>query len=354
MTGIYTNVAALRAQNASRLAQTSLDKSMTHLSTGKRINSAADDAAGLAISTSMTAQIRGMNQAVRNAVDGISLIETADAALGEVTDMAQRIRELTVQSASGTYTVADRANMQTEVTALATQIAATLKATSFNGRSLFNTQPANSDPSRGPINEGTSIALQIGPDTRDTIAVSIPPVTTNYYRVVSDARLTRPAVYAGETTHLITFDDYTADARVGGRAVTLDDIGFSPPQRPGDSWYSDALARYPKWKSFTFTDEMNVTNPYRTANTLSRVDDLIASIGTVRAGLGASQNAIQASVNSMTSATTNLTDARSRIEDTDFSAETVTLAKAQILNQASTAMLAQANQSQQDVLKLLK
>ncbi len=354
MTGIYTNGAALRAQGASRLAQTALDKSMTHLSTGKRINSAADDAAGLAISTSMTAQIRGMNQGVRNAVDGISLIETADAALGEVTNMAQRIRELTIQSASDTYTVNDRANMQTEVTALATQIEATLKNTSFNGKTLFNTQPANSDPTRGSINEGTLISLQIGPNATDNISVSIPPITTNYYRSVYYAALSRPAVYSGNDTHLITFDDYTADAKVGDRTVTLADVGVVSRQQPGDSWYNNASSLAFRSKSFSLTDEMNVTNPYRTSNTLSRVDDLIATISGVRASLGASQNAIQAGVNGMTTAATNLTDARSRIDDTDFSAETVNLAKAQILNQASTAMLAQANQSQQDVLKLFK
>lgn len=354
MTGIYTNGAALRAQGASRLAQTALDKSMTHLSTGKRINSAADDSAGLAISTSMTSQIRGMNQGVRNAVDGISLIETADAALGEVTNMAQRIRELTIQSASDTYTASDRENMQTEVTALATQIEATLKNTSFNGKTLFNTQPANTDPTRGNLNLGTIIPLQIGSNATDRFSISIPPVTTNYYRTVYDISLSGPETYYGSATHLVTFDDYTADAKIAGLPVSLEDIGTTASQRPGDSWYRTVYYHNAKSKSFTLTEEMNVTNPYRTSNTLTRVDDLIANIGSVRASMGASQNAIQAGMNSMTTAATNLTDARSRIEDTDFSAETVNLAKAQILSQASTAMLAQANQSQQDVLKLLK
>ncbi len=354
MTGIYTNGAALRAQGASRLAQTALDKSMTHLSTGKRINSAADDAAGLAISTSMTAQIRGMNQGVRNAVDGISLIETADAALGEVTNMAQRIRELTIQSSSDTYTAGDRANMQTEVTALARQIESTLKNTAFNGKILFNTHPSYLDPNFGPIINATTVALQIGPSGADKFDITIPPVVTNYYRTVYDISLTGPELYHGSTTHLVTFDDYTANAKIAGLPVSLDDIGTTAQQRPGDSWYRPVIYRSANSKSFTFTEEINVTNPYRTSNTLSRVDDLIATIAGVRASLGASQNAIQAGVNSMTTNATNLTDARSRIEDTDFSAETVNLAKAQILNQASTAMLAQANQSQQDVLKLLK
>lgn len=354
MTGIYTNGAALLAQSASRLTQTALDKSITHLSTGKRINSAADDAAGLAISTSMTAQIRGMNQGVRNAVDGISLIETADAALGEVTNMAQRIRELTIQSSSGTYTAGDRANMQTEVTALATQIEATLKNTAFNGNSLFNTQPPYFDPALGTIDNVTTIPLQIGPNSADKINIKIPPIITNYNRTVYNIKLTGPERCYGNTGHLVTFDDYTAEAKIAGFPVTLDDIGTTAQQRPGDSWYRAVNYHNASSKSFTFAQELSVSNPYRNTNTLSRVDELITNIGSVRASLGASQNAIEAAVNSMTTAATNLTDARSRIEDTDFSAETVNLAKAQILGQASTAMLAQANQNQQDVLKLLK
>ena len=132
MTVINTNSSAIRAGNASRAANMSLQSAMERLSTGKRINSAKDDAAGLAISSSMTAQIRGMNQAIRNANDGMSMAQTADGALGEVTNMLQRIRELAVQSASGTYSDDDRGNLQTEVTALTTQITNILSNTKFN------------------------------------------------------------------------------------------------------------------------------------------------------------------------------------------------------------------------------
>src|SRR6266567_4339353 len=122
MTVINTNTAALRAQNGSRVANQALQTAMERLSTGKRINSAKDDAAGLAIASSMTSQIRGMNQAVRNANDGISLAQTADGALNEVTNMLQRVRELSIQSKSGTYSTSDRANLQAEVTQLQAQI----------------------------------------------------------------------------------------------------------------------------------------------------------------------------------------------------------------------------------------
>src|SRR5690242_10793569 len=126
MTVIGTNISALRASNASTSASMSLQQSMQRLSTGKRINSASDDAAGLAISNSMTSQINGMNQGIRNANDGIAMAQTADGALDEVTNMLQRIRELAVQAASGTYSSDDRTNMQTEVTQLTTEIGAVI------------------------------------------------------------------------------------------------------------------------------------------------------------------------------------------------------------------------------------
>src|SRR5438128_8542101 len=130
---INTNVSALRAQNGSRVADATLQIAMQRLSSGKRINSAKDDAAGLAISSSMTSQIRGMSQAIRNANDGISLAQTADGALGEVTNMLQRIRELAVQGASGTYSASDRANLQSEVAQLGLQITDVVTKTKFNG-----------------------------------------------------------------------------------------------------------------------------------------------------------------------------------------------------------------------------
>src|ERR1041384_5067013 len=138
MTVINTNPAALRAQNGSRVANQALQTAMERLSTGKRINSAKDDAAGLAIASSMTASIRGMNQGIRNANDGISMAQTAEGALEEVTNMLQRIRELAVQSASGTYSDDDRTNLQTEVTALTGQISDILANTKFNGNVLFD------------------------------------------------------------------------------------------------------------------------------------------------------------------------------------------------------------------------
>lgn len=269
MTVINTNVSALSAQNATRLANSSMQTAMQRLSSGKRINSASDDAAGLAISNSMTSQIRGMNQAIRNANDGISLVQTADGSLNEVTNMLQRIRELAVQSNSGTYSDDDRTNMQAEVTELTSQITDIVTNAKFNNNNLFATAAA------------TDFDIQTGANSGDTVKVSI------------------AALDLKETTMKV---DTTTDA--------------------------DA--------------------------TLGIVDDALKTVATVRAGLGASESRLNSVVNNLTNDVQNLSDARSRIQDTDFSAETTNLAQSQILSQAATAMLAQANQSAQGVLKLLQ
>jgi flagellin len=269
MTVINTNTAALRAQNGSRVANQSLSIAMERLSTGKRINSAKDDAAGLAIASSMTSSIRGMSQAIRNANDGISLAQTAEGALGEVTNMLQRIRELSVQSASGTYSDDDRANLQAEVAELTAQITDITTNTKFNGVTVFGTSDV-------------TIAIQTGSASAD------------------------------QTTLTVTGFDLSSatgsDISTAGGATTA----------------------------------------------LDNVDAGLKAVATTRASLGAGQSRLESTVNNLTSNIANLSDARSRIEDADFSAETTNLAKAQILSQASTAMLAQANQSAQGVLSLLR
>ncbi len=276
MTVIASNISALRASNASTSAQMALSTSMQRLSTGQRINSAKDDAAGLAISASMTSQIKGMNQGIRNANDGISMAQTAEGALDEVTNNLQRMRELEVQKANGTYSTDDIANIQSEQDALAAQITNVLTNTKFNGTALFaGTAGADADG---------KVTVQAGANTLDAITLDLGAdlLTTSGVEDVVDA---------GAAATGATIEDY---------------------------------------------------------------DTAIANISTRRASLGASQNQLQSAVNNLTSNSTNLSDARSRIQDTDYSAETTALAKAQILSQASTAMLSQANQSTQSVLKLLQ
>ena len=272
---INTNTSALRAQNGGRVANQALQTAMERLSSGKRINSAKDDAAGLAIASSMTAQIRGMNQAVRNSNDGISFAQTAEGALGEVSNMLQRIRELAVQSKSGTYSTADRTNLNAEASALQAQMADILTNTKFNGVAVFDyaaTDTASDD-----------IVIQVGAGT-ETVSVAKAFLNSGNFEAA----------------------DFAVDS---------------------------------------------VANA---TSTITNIDANLTSVNTARAGLGASQSRLESVVNNLTNVVTNLSDARSRIEDADFSQETTKLAKAQILSQASTAMLAQANQSQQGVLSLLR
>ncbi|WBH15666.1 flagellin N-terminal helical domain-containing protein [Sphingomonas radiodurans] len=289
MTVIASNTSALRASNASTMANKSLSTSMERLSTGKRINSAKDDAAGLAIASSMTSQIRGMNQGIRNANDGISLAQTAEGALDEVSNMLQRMRELRVQSENGTYASGDKQNIYSEQNALADQIRSVISNTSFNGTSLFK--------GNGTAGTAQSVTIQAGANASDTIAISI--------------------------------DDLSNNA-AGNALSTVVDLAATPNGMAGDS--AAATPVVPSIAAF---------------------DNAISQVASVRAKLGASQNRLESAVNNLTNNATNLSDARSRIEDADFSTETTNLAKAQILNQASTAMLAQANQSQQGVIRLL-
>jgi flagellin len=263
------------AVNASNSANKMLGTAMERLSTGKRINSAKDDAAGMAIATSMTAAVRGMSQGIRNANDGISLAQTAEGALSEVTNMVQRVRELAVQSASGTYQDAtDRVYMQTEVDELTAQIDQVITNTKFNGVALFDGSTA-------------TVTVQTGANGGDQVD--------------------------------LVMADLTTMAASGGAAGSYD--------------VSSATA----------------------ANTLlGTLDTELDSLSSARATLGAGQNRLESVVNNLTNNVTNLSDARSRIEDTDYSVETTAMAKAQILSQASTAMIAQANQSQQNVLSLLR
>ncbi|GGC13325.1 flagellin [Novosphingobium endophyticum] len=274
MSVINTNISALRAANASTAADKMLGIAMERLSTGKRINSSQDDAAGLAISTSMTSQIKGMSQGIRNANDGISMAQTADGALDEVTNMLQRVRELAIQSASGTYQDTDRDAMQQEVTALTEQIADVLTNTQFNGNAMFSTT------------SGTDVTIDI-----------------------------QTGANAGET-------------------VTLTSTAI-------DGTNIDATA-------------LDVATAGAASTTIDNVDLALADVNSTRAGLGAGQNRLESAINNMTNNVTNLSDARSRIEDADYSAETTQMAKAQILSQASTAMIAQANQAQQNVMSLLR
>ena len=270
MTVINTNVSALRAQNSSRVAERMQSQAMERLSSGKRINSAKDDAAGLAIATRMDASVRGLNQAIRNSNDGISLSQTAEGSMGGISNILVRMRELAMQAATGTLAEEDREAVQTEVTALIAQIG------DISGRSTFNGTPL--------LDGSADINIQTG---------------LNADEVVN-----------------ITIGDLSAEG------LGVDGVDLSTADGASDA--------------------------------LELLDTAIQTVATERANLGAQQNRLEATVDNLTSTVINLADSKSRIEDTDFSAESTKLAAAGILSQASTAMLAQANQSQQGVMNLLR
>ena len=272
MSVINTNINALTAQASIARTDQQMGVAMNQLSTGLRINSAKDDAAGLAISTRMTAQINGLNQAVRNAQDGMSMLQTADGAYTEVTNMLQRMRELSVQAANDTLGTTDRTNLQTEYSALSTQIDAIGTNTTWNGKSILSTDA-------GDFN------IQTGAASSDTTSVTVNAFSTTV-----------------------------------GTAVASGDLS-------------------------------SATNAQ---STMDNIDTAMDSINSERASLGAAVNSLQYTVNSLTNTSTNMSASRSRIEDTDFSQATAELSRTQIIKQASTAMLAQANQQPQSVLALLK
>lgn len=343
MTVIGTNISALRAGNASKMANVALQNSMERLSTGKRINSAKDDAAGLAIASSMTSQIKGMSQAIRNANDGMALAQTADGALSEATNILQRMRELAVQSSSGTYQDSDRDNMQVEVTELKKQLIS-IAASEFNGVPLFNAVDDN------------NISIQVGAGSTDQItltvsALNLVTVSGTETTAATAAGLSADLV-AGDaligTRRRVTAEDVAFDATMGGATVTTADIGNEVVLEADDNFYVPASA------ASSVSGGILVDDAAAAQTALETLDTALAAVNETRASLGAGQSRLQSVVNSLTTNVTNLTDARSRIEDTDFSSETAALAKAQILSQASTAMLSQANQSQQGVLSLLR
>ena len=296
---ISTNSAALDAAASASLVNRSLETSMERLSTGKRINSASDDAAGVAISSRLTAEIRGTNQAIRNALDAQALIDTAEGAHKEIENILQRIREVAVQSANDTNNVQDRNNLLREIFALENEIDRISETTTFAGKALLNGGDGATANNGGFLLNNastTDFTFQIGAGTAgaDNVTVSI-----------------------GEIDSYSLFL-YNADN----------------PNTDGVSVGNDSASN--------------------SANALIYIDLAMVQINKQRSELGAVSNRLNHTVNNLTNISTNLSAARGGIEDADFALETTELAKNQILQQASTAMLAQANASKQNVLGLLR
>ncbi len=289
MSVINTNIAATITSNALAKNERAMGQAMERLSTGARINSAADDAAGLAISSKMTSQIRGLDQAVRNANDAVSMIQTADGAAIEITNMLQRMRELSVQAGNGTNTANDVTSLGVEFDALLAQINSIATNTQWNGKNILD-------------GTNTPVTFQVGANANQTVQVAF----GNF-----------------KSDNTTTFGTFT---------------GTNTPVSPA--------AAVPVTKlSESSVDDVNI---------IGNLDAAIGGLNTQRATFGAAMNRLEYAVDNLTNVSQNASASRSRILDADYAAESTELARTQIIQQAGTAMLAQANQQAQSVLTLLK
>ena len=301
MTVINTNVAASITANALTKNERAMYQAMERLSTGQRINSAGDDAAGLAIASKMTSQINGLNMAVRNANDAISMVQTADGAFVEVSSMLQRMRELSVQASSGTMSTTDVTALNTEFTALRDQIQEIAKNTEWNGTKLLD----------GSIGTSTAVAFHVGAGAGQTISVTFNDLNTDF-------NATNSTTAATQATGLLV--GLGAEALNGGTGGTQDLI---------DRAVNDA-------------------------SILTTLTYAISRIDVQRAKFGAAINRLEYAADNLANISQNTSASRSRVLDADYASETTELARTQIIQQAATAMLSQANQQAQSVLALLK
>jgi flagellin len=292
MTVINTNVSALYAQASISQNTRAMQQTMTQLSTGKRINGAADDAAGLSIASRLTAQVRGLNQAVRNANDAISMIQTAEGATDAITNMLQRMRELTIQAGNGSNGADDKAAISKEYAALANEINRVANSTTWNGTYVL----------KGSGSVGTSVS----------------------FNFVVDASA------SSQGTISVSFKSMN----IGGSGSTGISVNKSGAASTG------------------FLDSSITASGAQTL--VGMIDDSIKFVNSNRADFGAAINRLQYTVDNLTNISTNTAASRSRVEDVDYSIATSDLAKRNIIQQAATAMLAQANQQPQAVLQLLK
>jgi len=291
MSVINTNVSALYSQNAMKTNARAMSTAMEQLSTGTRVNSAKDDAAGLAIGQNMTSQIRGLQQAVRNVNDGINMMQTAEGAMVEQSNMLQRMRELAVQAMNGTYSNVQRGYLNSEFQALGGQINRIATDTKWNDQSLLNGALDSATPP-APTGAGSgTFTFQAGKDAGQIVSVDIKAMTTSSLGLPISA-------FTGGTMGIGTLTDATS--------------------------------------------------------TLSAIETALETINQQRANIGAAVNRLAYAADNLTNIASNATQSRSTIMDTDYALATTQLAKTQIIQQAATAMLAQANQQPQGVMALLK
>jgi flagellin len=380
--GINTNVMSLNAQRNLSTSSGQLATALQRLSSGLRINSAKDDAAGLAIAERFTTQIRGLNQAARNANDGISLAQTGEGALAEITNNLQRIRELAVQAANSTNSVSDREALNQEVEQRLAEIERVASQTSFNGQKIL-------DGSFG------SAAFQVGANAGETISIGLSTsmkkdalgqvaIATGTVDVLdpdgatfvsADAPLSIAdgdlMIAVGDADAVELTGDYESvqdlvdaiNSKVAGASAWIDADNNVVIASSGDLDFTlanDAATLLAGVADAVVDDDtdfltaLSVETAGDANTTIVRVDAALTQVSSLRSTLGAIQNRFESTITNLTTAAENLTASRSRIQDADFAQETAMLTRAQILQQAGTAILAQANAVPQNVLSLLR
>ncbi|UUC94250.1 MULTISPECIES: flagellin [Comamonas] len=390
---INTNVVSINAQRNLGLSGNSLATSMQRLSSGLRVNSAKDDAAGLAIAERMSTQVRGLSVASRNANDGISLAQTAEGALGKVGDMLQRMRELSVQSGNATNSKSDREALQSELKQLSDEVDRVAKTTSFNGKKLLD----------GSFNGAT---FQVGANSGDNITVGalgnakVASLGNSHYAegAVANAAVTGAMMTGADVSITITgADGASSTATIGKMAnapsdqealgaviaainsktadtgvtayITDDGKGFdlrgtikeggtysamTITASGGTSFPTSFTTGSTEKNPTTGISDLDISTQKGAWDALQKIDGAITSVNSARADLGAVQTRFDKATENIDIQSENITAARGRITDADFAKETANLSRTQILQQAGTAMVAQANQLPQQVLSLLR
>ena len=374
MTVINTNTAATITANALAKNERAMSQSMERLSTGQRINSAADDAAGLAISSRMTSQINGLNMAVRNANDAISMVQTSEGAMVEVSGMLQRMRELAVQASSGTNSATDRTALNTEFQALGAEITRIGGNTQWNGTNILD----------GVATSGAQ-SFQVGANASQTISHTFATIGKNSSTVTQAATTAADGSNAQVTTLTIagTADGDVVTGTINGQAfaITLDDHDHASAGKTDTVAAHDGTGAITVAKAssttLTFTGSANniaftidnlrvgngigaavggydLTTAALATSAITNITSQITSLDSSRSSAGAVINRLEYAADNLSNVSQNTSASRSRILDADYAAETTELARTQIIQQAGTAMLSQANQQAQSVLALLK
>ncbi|MGE5673678.1 MAG: flagellin [Mycobacterium leprae] len=356
---INTNMAAMNAWRALESNQANLQNSLQRLSSGYRVNRAADDAAGLAVSEKLKAQMRGVNMAVRNTQDAVSLIQTAEGGASSIQDMLQRMRELAVQAGSDTLSNPDRAQLQEEFSSLQAEIDRTAGTVQFNGTKLLDGTVGSKATLAGGatgISAVTANNLLVARDT-ETLAISYVETTgvltvgalvedTDYTWNSGEGVFTGINGYAGLSFRV----DISADAS-GSVTLAAKNLTFQVGANNGET-IATSMANLTS--ANLNIGSLNIGTRTGATDALSILDNAVSVVSTQRAKMGAMQNRLDNTISTLQTQSENITSANSRIRDIDMASEMASFTKFQVLSQASTAMLAQANQLPQGILTLLR